>query len=466
MTRRKGEVKNKDPEENNADSQIRSSLANSALYHDMRSGTADIYHLLNLNTPKSSKFNSHACYPHLHVNGDMSPTTSTITSTRSISSLKKPEKGSSEYQHQVLDPRGIDASSHKFDRDAFEAIKLPSKHTLIALLGDAYVDYDSSELALDSAFAMNDHHEAEWTSRIYEPYFLRTNPARARSGVQRKVQPSFNWSGPSSNICPPPSINFDRRASGLPLCKQVWAIENEKKCKPDHCYYVCENISAFWRSLPAFRGGIINKQRLISCPPYLVTEEKSEDSHSDAARHYLCLILGCLLYERLLLRHMEDQAQATSEISSIDLCLYGMTNCGQQVTIYKMFVRANVNAPKSPKRPVRFDLNILDVLDITIEAEGDKLKTWINFIHYWGMTIHKPAVMAEGFKAFEGMFHQKNGWEERLASTAFYYTAKSNTLSFETVDIAEKLSTAPGYSSQQSPIEVRLFPFPQDLVQC
>jgi hypothetical protein len=55
---------------------------------------------------------------------------------------------------------------------------------------------------------------------------------------------------------------------------------------------------------PGFRSGLSHNNRIISCPPYFITDDKASADFQRKAPQYLALIAAFLLQERLLLRHL------------------------------------------------------------------------------------------------------------------------------------------------------------------
>jgi hypothetical protein len=386
--------------------------------------------------------------------------TAMASSAPSISTTtSRPAKDSAEYCRQVLEPRGIKIIAESFDPNATAKLPLAPTSALAKALNRAFVNFDSAKLMEACQFAKGEYNEAQWTAEVYQMYFLLTNPDPNEGGVRRMVQHPFSWSGKASNVCLPPVVDFDRRSSGLYEYSQIWYIPTDQKsrsdttCWPDHCYFVLPELTAQaqlrnYTTLPGFRTGLSHNNRIISCPPYFITEDKAWADFECEARQYLAFIAAFLLQERLLLRHLTDKAQDELEIHFDEsLCVYAMTNCGPVSTIYKMIVRnefTNLGDSKV-KKAVRFDLVKLCDMDLTIEAHCEQLKVWVNYIHHWGKTVHMPAVMAEGSEASQSKYYINGGWKETLARKSFYYSATG--IAFETLEydyLGLRASQVPG----------------------
>lgn len=384
-------------------------------------------------------------------------------------STSKPKKGSQAYLLHILEPRGVKIITESFDPDRVDSIRLPPTPELAQRLGAAYVDFDSNALAELARLATGEYNEAQWTTEVYYRSFLLSNALSTRHGVKRMAQHPYTWSGEKQNITVPPAMDFDRCESGMGvyLPDDVWFGPNNKPNDtpntywPDHSYFILpelerdRNLIAKYSHLPAFRGGLAQKGRNISGPPYLLTEEKSSVEDETGARQYLAFLGSTLLQERLLLRHLTDQAQEKSEVEFDDsLCLYLITNCGPVSTAYEMKIRdgnpksKNQEPNKCDNRAsvgkyVRFDMRRLDSFNTDNVTDCEALKKCVNFIHWWGLTVHKDAIMTEGFKAAESGYCRRGGWKRGLSEIAFYYT--SNGIGFTTSGLqnamAEPIST-------------------------
>ncbi|PVH67385.1 hypothetical protein DL98DRAFT_662650 [Cadophora sp. DSE1049] len=381
-------------------------------------------------TPKSKKSNKSKnlkTLKNLKTSKIPKPKSSSISGDTSASigtSYKKPPKNPIDYRRQVLEPHGITAG-RATDIHAFESVQrildaIPIEQLKI-LLGNAYVDFNSHDFASEIA-CFPHKSEAEWTACIYQFFFLKNNLPSVTSGIKRESQPKLYWKGPSTNICLPPPIHFDRRKSHIPPCEVVWLQDDEKACTPDHFYYVCkQNLEKDLEDLPGFRVGKTYDNCTIACPPYLVTEEKPDKQQEDEARHYIAFVGAALLHEHLLLWHMTDEAQAqdNSAIPFHTFEIYVMTNCAKAVKIFRMFVRPFDETLESTG--VRFDMVVVANLDLDREAHGKVLKVWMNFIHHWGLTVHTPEMIRKGREVVSGTEMNKQGWDDRISSIAFFY---------------------------------------------
>ena len=381
---------------------------------------------------------------------------STITS--------QPKKDSQAYLLHVLEPRGVKITAESFEPDIVDSISLPPTPELAQRLGAAYVDFDSNALAELAQLATGEYNEAQWTIDVYHRSFLLSNALSTRHGVKRMAQHPYTWSGEKQNTTIPPAMDFDRRGSGLGVYSpdDIWFGPNNKPNDkpntywPDHSYFILPELEHDrglinnYTHLPAFRSGLARKGRMISGPSYLLTEEKSSVEDETGARQYLAFIGSSLLQERLLLRYLTDEAQEKSEVQFDDsLCVYLITNCGPVSTVYEMKIRDENPRSKnqgpnkygnkaSVKKYVRFDMRRLNSFNTSTVNGCDDLKKCVNFIHWWGLTVHKDAIMTEGLKAIQSDYCRRGGWERGLSEKAFFYT--SNGIGFTTSGLQDAMA--------------------------
>lgn len=399
----------------------------------------------------------------------------------------KPGKGSEEYLHCVLEPRGIKIITESFDLNGVDRLVLPSDSELAQGLGAAYVTCDPDAFAQGAQLAYSQYSETQWTTEVYQAYFLRTNLPPTNYGVKRMAQHAYTWSGDKQNITLPPITDVDRRESGLSVYSpgQIWYAPKNAKTDthwPDHSYFIIptsehdQKIVSNLSTLPAFRSGLWSNNRIISTPPYLLTEEKSALELEVKARQYLGLIGASLLQERLLLRHLTEKAQEHSEVSFDEsLCIYLLTNCGPTSTVYKMTVR---QSPKmkiqtsnkhdyttSAKKAIQFDVKRLYNFDLTTTTGCKDLKKCINYIHWWGLKVHSPALMAEGLEVSKSNYCRSGGWNKSLERKAFYYT--STGIGFRTLN-SDSLEVETTLIPEEPPAVVRMptIPSSKQEVRC
>lgn len=365
-----------------------------------------------------------------------------MSSTTTVSDTK-PAKGSVAYLLQVLQPRAIKVNTRPDHQTVFGKIALPPVLQLKSQLGDAFVDFDVDMLVKSCHYAIQaKYHEAAWTAACYHPYFLKTNnPAVNPEGVLRDVQVTYTFGAPtitSNDVCLPPPVTFDCRDSLMELCDIIWVPGRQICCVPDHVYCIGERVTAAHKVLPAFRGGMrLNGKtgRLVSGPPYLVTEEKSSPDFEHEAMQYLSFVLSAHLHEQLLLYTLTKSAQETSTIPFADFKIFGMTNCGQQVKFFQMGIRTAERSQSldDGHRYIRYDLVEIADLDLTCKDDCEALKDWMNYIHHWGLTVHMPIMKAKAQEILTTQPDTSESWEGKLLRTAFYHdeeTDKANTLKF------------------------------------
>jgi hypothetical protein len=174
---------------------------------------------------------------------NMLPTKCFTASSISSKSSIKPNKGSDDYLHQVLEPRGIKIMPESFEPNGVGSLSLPSNSELAQGLGAAYVDCDFNVLAEAAQLAKAQYNEAQWTAEVYHPYFLRTNLLPVRHDVKRMVHHPYTWSGMRQNISLPPAMDLQRRESGMGIYPPggVWFAPKHNKADthwPDHFYFI------------------------------------------------------------------------------------------------------------------------------------------------------------------------------------------------------------------------------------
>ncbi|KAL5328725.1 hypothetical protein ACEPPN_002228 [Leptodophora sp. 'Broadleaf-Isolate-01'] len=351
-------------------------------------------------------------------------------------SRTRPEKFSMEYFSQVLESRGVTFSDSSDFSSVFNKIRLPRPRLLKSLLGDAYVDFESSKLVTDCQHGIQGRWvEAEWTASILHRFFLRSNSLARQSGVIRKVQFKYIWSGPFAKICLPPPVTLDLLESMINPCTQVWLEDSEKFSLPDHVYFIGGQFDPGYAKLPAFRNGIFHDDTLVSYPPYLVTEDKPTPDRSKnygkEAEQYIAFVLCALLHDQLLLWSLTEEAQKTSTIPFHEFKIFGMTNCGHQVKIFQMSVRPYKESQKTPNKDkppkpdyIRYLLTQIAELNLVHLSDCDKLKTWVNHIHNWGSTIHKESLAAKAAEVRKGGHVNTESWKKKLDRTVFIYDTK------------------------------------------
>ncbi|KAG4438384.1 hypothetical protein IFR05_006146 [Cadophora sp. M221] len=256
-----------------------------------------------------------------------------------------------------------------------------------------------------------------------------------KSGVIRKVQFKYIWSGLFANICLPPPVALDRRESIINPCTQVWLEDSEKFCVPDRVYFIGAQFEPGYAKLSAFRNGIFRDDALASYPPYLVTEDKPapdrSKNHGKEAEHYIAFVLSALLHDQLLLWSLTEEAQKTSTIPFHEFKIFGMTNCGHQVKIFQMSVRPYKEPQKTPNKDkppkldyIRYLLTQIAELNLVHLSDCDKLKTWVNHIHNWGSTIHKEDLAAKAMEVRKGGHVNTESWKKKLDRMVFIYDTK------------------------------------------
>ncbi|KAH9223364.1 hypothetical protein DL95DRAFT_454134 [Leptodontidium sp. 2 PMI_412] len=341
-----------------------------------------------------------------------------------------------EYFSQVLESRGVTFSDSSDFSSVFNKIRLPRPRLLKSLLGDAYVDFESSKLVTDCQHGIQGRWvEAEWTASILHRFFLRSNSLARQSGVIRNVQFKYIWSGPFANICLPPPVTLDLLESMINPCTQVWLEDSEKFCLPDHVYFIGGQFDPGYAKLPAFRNGIFHDDTLVSYPPYLVTEDKPAPDRSKnygkEAEQYIAFVLCALLHDQLLLWSLTEEAQKTSTIPFHEFKIFGITNCGHQVKIFQMSVRPYKESQKTPNKDklpkpdyIRYLLTQIAELNLVHLSDCDKLKTWVNHIHNWGSTIHKESLAAKAAEVRKEGHVNTESWKKKLDRTVFIYDTK------------------------------------------
>ncbi|PVH74030.1 hypothetical protein DL98DRAFT_41300 [Cadophora sp. DSE1049] len=228
----------------------------------------------------------------------------------------------------------------------------------------------------------------------------------------------------------------------MELCNITCCPGRQISCVSDHVYYIGGRITAPHKTLPAFRGGMRSNGTngsLVSGPPYLVTEERSSPALEHEAMQYLSFVLSAHLHEQLLLYTLTKSAQDTSTIPFTDFKIFGMTNCGQQVKFFQMEIRP---AERSQSRTdgyryIRYDLVKIADLDLTREEDCEALKSWMNYIHHWALTVHMPMMKAKAKEVLNTEPDTSEAWIGKLLRTAFYHdkqTDEAKTLKYRILE--------------------------------
>ncbi|KAH7378636.1 hypothetical protein BKA64DRAFT_687506, partial [Cadophora sp. MPI-SDFR-AT-0126] len=220
----------------------------------------------------------------------------------------------------------------------------------------------------------------------------------------------------------------------------LWLPGVQTSCLPDRCYYVRRQLHEDEEVLPSIRTTAHTMTGVETGPPYLVTEDKrpARKGGEKEALQYLALVTASLLHEQLLLWSMGKEAHAKNEISLDDagLQIFGMTNWGENVKLFRMAIRPSsqeeLNRLGNTKRYARYDLTRLGAFNLKNEEKCERLKTCMNYIHWWGLTVHKNAVAVKAEDALRGPAKTIEGYLERLPKIAFFYTSPT-TLGFHTL---------------------------------
>jgi hypothetical protein len=375
----------------------------------------------------------------------------------SVPSITKlAEKHSEDFLQQVLHPRGIKVISDSLYcgelKSLQERLGSPDRSALTQALGDAFVEFDASKaVRVFGAMKMNGENEAMHEAE-YRKYFLKSGFYGNINTVCCCIQKKMVVEGSEQRTWIPLPVVIDRRESGLLPTKVVWDIlskvypgkvgdtkSKDKYFIPDHLYAVNgkdeaeqDKIKSYVRNLPGF---LLMKEWVGMKPPYLIQESRDHEDKEREARQYLSLLAASALHDRMLLRWLTDKAQADNTIAlDRELYIYGMTCCGELVTLYKMSIRDIWSNPRSSKvgKEVRYDFVRVEEFSLSQPSDCTRLSDWMNILHYYGQTSLAESMMQDGEKAHSSRKFGLGDWKRQLSKIVFHYGKEPYTATFRT----------------------------------
>jgi len=371
-----------------------------------------------------------------------SEATTQITNTTSL----QPHKRSRRYAEEMLHPRWI-AISEDRRGDEMEHLEIqlglryasddgaaPLESGLRAIqntIGDLFAEI-ASEQSTKIQNSLNYLNacgslEAQWEQRIWRPFFLKDidgtpmdHNSRAQGHQIQQAKVSFD-----DRCVLPPLLarQDDRRVSKRIVSPKPWDPEiSEFKQStnaqggsvswfPDYLYALGlshltdpgKKLNPWVKKLPSIRMA-----QFECSPSYFMAEIKRDVDQEPAAKQYLAFLGAYTLHERLLLRLAAlctNVNEATIPIEIDDsLSTYLLTCCKTICKIWKMQIRRKPrnqrhcqtsSGDQERLEPIRYDLQLLDEIDIAISRERQQLADWINLIHYYGSTKYLAALQTD-----------------------------------------------------------------------
>ncbi|KAF2807478.1 uncharacterized protein BDZ99DRAFT_478950 [Mytilinidion resinicola] len=261
--------------------------------------------------------------------------------------------------------------------------------------------------------------EAQWESDLWRHWFLKgsvqtpdSDPIESKPFMGRVVQAKMSLSIRRGAVLPPLLASADdRRASGLHVAKIPWDPDlrknkgNQERWYPDYLYAVSQSSLAtrgndyyaheVENTLPAFR---IAQHSYL--PASWLAEIKSADTELNhlAAENYLAFMSAYLLHERLILRWLtKNNCKGSINAVEIDdsLAIHCISCCGPICKIWRMSIRPRPDPSSSPLKPVRYDMQRLDTLDIRNNRGVSRLGDWINILNAFGLTAQLGGIAAD-----------------------------------------------------------------------
>ena len=255
--------------------------------------------------------------------------------------------------------------------------------------------------------------ELQWEARLWRRWFLKDslqdlNGDPLKPFIGRIVQAKMSLSR-DRGVLPPLLASADnRRESRLFVAPVPWA-PNLLKQKGNHILWYPDYLYAVSLSslrcqihdlddmdvdqLPAFR--LAQYKHL---PANWIAEIKSENTEANhlAAEHYSAFISAYLLHERLLLHWIakNESIKSNNPVEINDsLAVHCMTCCGSACKIWRMSVRKKET--KSDLEPVRYDMQLLDTLDLENGNDDKRLCDWINALNALALTVQFKDIIAD-----------------------------------------------------------------------
>ena len=274
--------------------------------------------------------------------------------------------------------------------------------------------------------------EAQWEARLWRRWFLKDSlkeldgdPLDKKAFMGQVVQAKMSLSS-DKGVLPPLLASADnRRESGVVVASVPWHPDLVKQkgnhilWYPDYLYAV--SLSSIQTriqdldvdDLPAFR---LAQYKYL--PASWIVEIKSEDTDANnlAAEHYSAFISAYLLHERLLLHWIakNESIESNNPVEFNDsLAIHCITCCGSACKIWRMSIRQKAGSglePVGDLEPVRYDMRLLDTLDLETDNGDQRLCDWINALNALALTVQFEGIVADlkGIQANESRLSPAN----------------------------------------------------------
>jgi hypothetical protein len=161
-----------------------------------------------------------------------------------------------------------------------------------------------------------------------------------------------------------------------------------------------------------------------------MVEVKRDVDQEPAAKQYLAFLGAYTLHERLLL-HLAalstsiDEASIPMEIHDSPFT-YFLICCKTTCKIWKIWRKPQTSYKDQERlEPIRYNLQLLDEIDIARSRDRQQLADWINLIHYYGSTKHLAALQNDVRAATLKL--GKIGNTHWMADIAFVYSNDEGT---------------------------------------
>ena len=355
-----------------------------------------------------------------------------------------------------LVPRNI-LTQYKTSQDQTSSIPLfqPSDEDLKAKLGDVLVALTPQETSYLQQMICNylrdERDQASWAHDVYQEFFFKNRRTASGSTITRLSAQCFVWHGPNQNTAAPssiPSLSSQETKTNNPLAARVYQhpppplsrlsfergtlseidLNDGWPGKVDLSYTTQPNgqkhAVRFMQQLPAFDAMPLAKNGHL--PAYLYVQIGSSSKELPLARARMAFIAACALHDRLLLRELATAADTRTGDGVIRwdpaLSVYVMTCCAELCEIYVMAVQDTWSAGA----PIKYVMTCMAILDLTEEGDIRTFQEWLNKIHYYGVTSHCEAAMADGNNATDPIISSPSPWKAK--SEIFYCGKEDNVL--------------------------------------
>ena len=385
------------------------------------------------------------------------------TAITGITTATQARKEQIKFAEQVLHPRWI-AIERAADTyvDQLSEIQKIVRETL-----DGEQSPDFKSIIGDELFARIEDHgvfinklkylrrsqasEPQWEARLWRRWFFKDSirdpddPLNTEPFIGQIVQAKMSLSSGGA-VLPPLLASADaRRESGRVVAPIPWNPDPKKQKRnhirryPDYLYAVSQSsLQSGKHELPVFRIDDLPAFRLAQykyLPANYVVEIKLDNSEANqlAAEHYTALLSAYLLHERLLLHWIaKNESIKSNNPVEFDnnLAVYCITCCGQACKIWRMSIRAKET--ELDFEPVRYDMQLLDTLDLEEGNHDQRLCDWINALNALALTVQFNDIIADlkgiGIRANEARLNpatlHTHSWTSKVG---FVYKAGSTT---------------------------------------